>query len=95
MTDRQRFEVLRKRLFAYIDEMLERCDHCKHYEGAFYIAEMLPNRFDARDNDAATWRIHLDCYLVGPHRHYDWDAPTFAKALDACESDLNEWMRDE
>lgn len=92
-----KFETLRRDLFAYLAKCLAEDGHCKSYEGAFSIQHHLPNYFEETHNggDAQSlWRIHLDCYLIGPTRHYDWDGDTFDNALEKCERDLREWMKE-
>jgi len=94
-----RFLALRVELFDAIRVSLEEDGHCKSYEGLFNIC--FPNYFDHRSGDAESWGITLDCYLIGPNRHYTWSGATFADVLERCETDVRAWideaicMRDE
>jgi len=84
-----RFLELRADLFTAIASQLREDGHCKSYEGAFTIR--LPNYFDQAD-DEEPWQITLDCYVIGPNRHYHWNGSTFKDALDACEMDVRAWI---
>ncbi len=93
-TQIERFLEIRKRLFKKIGENLE--EECgKSYEGEFYITMCYPNYYDD-DNclieKPCHWVIHLDCYIVGPHRHYDWTGKTLKEALDKCDNDISSWL---
>jgi hypothetical protein len=38
--------------------------------------------------------LMLDCYLIGPQRHYEWWDVTFADALREAERDIRAWMHE-
>jgi hypothetical protein len=85
--DLARFETLRADLFDTIRQCLERDGHCKHYEGRFAI--QLPDYFGNEQ-----WGLFLDCYVVGPSRHYEWWGASFAEALVKAETDIRAWMHE-
>lgn len=86
-----RFLAIRAELFAAIEKALAKDGHCKSYEGAFSIA--WPNYFDDHSTDPYDrWAIRLNCYVVGPSRHYEWRGMTFENALEKCESDVRAWI---
>ena len=91
----ERFFKLRKRLFEAIGKALSE-DCGKSYEGAFFIGQAFPNYYEDEEakEQPFMWYIHLDCYIVGPYRHYDWDGKTLDEALDKCEEDINEWLEE-
>lgn len=86
-----RFEDLRRDLFLAIKRALARDGHCKSYEGQFSV--VFPNYFESLDTEIRqAWTIRLDCYVIGPNRHYTWYGRSFAEALDAAESDVRRWI---
>lgn len=87
-----RFESLRKELFAAIGESLEEDGHCKSYEGHFRIEASLPNYFEEKDKYPALWSLVLNCYVVGPHRHYVWEGNSFDECLRKAEIDIRAWI---
>lgn len=82
-----RFYELRQKLFNMIKESLDEDGHCKHYEGELHIEIIFPNYF-ATKKEEPTYCIHLDCYLIGPSRHYDWYGKTLTECLDKFERAL-------
>jgi hypothetical protein len=94
--DYARFEKLRADLFDAIAVILSRDGHCKRYEGTFRIG--FPSYFQSRDIDPemppSGWVLMLDCYLIGPQRHYEWWDVTFADALREAERDIRAWMHE-
>jgi hypothetical protein len=90
----ERFQDLRNDLFDVIRQLLARDGHCKHYEGTFRI--QFPSYFATRPDvdDPQPWAVFLDCYVIGPHRHYEWWGETFAEALNAAEADIRAWMHE-
>lgn len=91
-----RFAALRADVFAMIAKLLEQDGHSKSYEGAFEIC--LPNYFEEQPDTIPYTDpcvITLHCYLLGPHRHYEWKGRTFADALDKCEFEVRGWLKDE
>lgn len=95
MAELERFYSLRKRLFEAIGKALKE-DCGKSYEGAFFIGQAFPNYYDDEEakEQPFMWYIHLDCYIVGPHRHYDWDGKTLDEVIDKCEKDIFSWLED-
>lgn len=85
--DYARFEQLRADLFDVIRQCLDRDGHCKSYEGRFTI--QLPDYFVNEQ-----WAIRLDCYVIGPSRHYEWWGETFADVLSKAETDIRAWMHE-
>lgn len=92
--DFERFYNLRKKLFKAIKETGE-CG--KTYEGAFTVYMEMPDYYDDPEAGARPfgWHIHLDCYLVGPYRHYDWRGKSFAEALNKCEREILSWIEED
>lgn len=91
----ERFMRLRSDLFDALKVAFEEDGHGKTYEGAFGIR--LPNYFEESGieqihAEEKPWQITLDCYKIGPNRHYHWDGATFLEALDACEKDVRRWI---
>lgn len=88
--DIQRLKVLRSKLFEAIRKALEIDGHCKSYEGAFQIS--LPNFFEERDGETNCYVLSLDCYVVGPSRHYEWRGSSLSEAISKAEGDINGWI---
>ena len=93
MTNKQRFIALRCRLFRMIRQELERDDHCKSYEGCLEVMTEYPDYFQdpEAEQGAAYVKITLHCYVLGPHRHYDFEGKTMAEALDKLEETITGW----
>lgn len=90
---RQRLLDLRARLFRDIDTYFAESDgHCKAYEGAFRIIEHLPDYFEYSRGDTPTFSVELDLYVIGPHRHYNWDAETLDEAVSKCVEEVSDWL---
>jgi hypothetical protein len=92
-----RFEQLRADLFDAIAEVLSEGGGGKSYEGTFRI--QFPGYGESRAASDLTnptpWGIFLDCYLIGPNRHYEWWGETFAAVLLTAETDIRAWMHEE
>lgn len=91
--DLKRFLQIRREMFKQIKESLEIDGHCKSYEGSLSIEIHFP---DYWEGDIPHYNIHLDCYLLGPHRHYDFPGMTLAEALDRLELAVtkNDWTQE-
>lgn len=83
----KRFLTLRADLFAAIRHSLEQDGHCKSYEGR--LAMQWPHYFEEE------YTITLDCYVIGPSRHYYWTGKDFTEALDNAEKDIRAWIQEE
>lgn len=93
----QRFFAIKEKLFNAIARHLEEDLHHKSYEGAFEIAIQFPNYFhtsDAFPNTPEFCVIRLDCYVIGPSRHYEWSGVTMTGALNRCEADIDQWIQE-
>ena len=88
-----RFLEYRQRIFKAIKENLEVDGHCKSYEGQFTVSYYLPNYF-VDDSEKPYWEISLDCYLIGPKRHYEWGGETFNEALENAVEDIDVWLKE-
>jgi len=95
----ERFMRLRKDLFDAIAKELQIDGHHKSYEGRLYIR--FPHYFEENcyadwqyDNPdyRGIWGIHLDCYVLGPTRHYEWSGRTFCEALESAENEMQQWF---
>ena len=93
MNAQERLQKLRQDLYQAIERALEEDDHHKSYEGIFEVAKCYPSYFE-RD-EKPTWIITLHCYVIGPHRHYNWRGETFEVALNKAEHDIRKWIVDD
>ena len=78
---------LRRRVFTAIGQVMSLGDGGKSYEGTFSI--VMPNYWE-RDDE--TWTVQLDLYVIGPHRHYDWTAPTLLEAVEKADKEVSGWL---
>ena len=91
--DLTEFLRLREKIFECLRHCLEEDDHCKSYEGALSVEYILPNYFEKKVK-TPSWNIHLDCYLIGPERHYDWQGKTFEDVLAKATKDIECWIKE-
>ena len=89
-TSLDRFYKLREKLFDEIKKILEEDGYCKSYEGAMAIG--FPNYLQGRDESEDKFSITLDCYVVGPSRHYQWFGKTFEESLSKAENEILSWI---
>lgn len=88
------FAVYRAALFTAIRKACQDGDgHCKSYEGALTLT--MPNVFDYEDGTGDGWALHLDCYVLGPTRHYEWTAPTLRELTSLAQADLIRWVQEQ
>lgn len=80
-----RFMTYRKRLFAAICIALAEDGHHKSYEGT--VGLIFPHYFHNEDD----FIITVDCYVLGPARHYSYSGKTPDECLDKAERDLRKW----
>ncbi|MGE3278055.1 MAG: hypothetical protein AB7O67_23330 [Vicinamibacterales bacterium] len=85
-----RFMALRADLHTAIGAALARDGHCKPYEGLMSI--VAPNFFDVASKNPNGWAVTLDCYVVGPSRHYTWTGATLEDAVTKAEADVRAWI---
>lgn len=102
-SNRQRFDKCRERLWKLLSNV-DFSDGCKSYEGAITVELGYPHYFDSPENIPAYDYIciHLDCYVLGPCRHYDFKGCTFSDAiarfekwLDDRETEMKEEVQDD
>lgn len=90
----EEFLELRKWFFGELDKILKSpCgEYHKSYEGTFEVNFWFPNIFEP--NISPEVSITLDCYVVGPHRHYRWVGKNIEDAIKLCRADLEEWLKE-
>ena len=89
-----RFDRLRQRVMRAVEYELEQDGHCKSYEGTFEVTMSFPEYFQdetgTKPPDFVSITLH--CYVLGPHRHYTWQGPTFLDALRKAEAEIDSWI---
>lgn len=97
MSDWERLTELRKKINYAIGLHLAQDAHCKSYEGAMQITYSFPNYFEDPTGKKPHFMVTLalDCYVLGPNRHYTWTSSTLNKVLDVAELTINEWLKEE
>ena len=90
-----RFNSLRKRVFAMIEKELAIDCECKSYEGAIEVIAEYPNYFDDRNAEQKShwYCIVLHCYVLGNCRHHEFKGKTFTEALNKFEKQIAKWER--
>lgn len=91
------FPVLRKKLAAYLQDCFENEAYGKWYEGTWTVASIFPDVYQDPKGELPpeSYVIKLDCYLVGPHRHYEWEGKTLDDAFDRCKKQVEIWIGDD
>lgn len=79
-------DELHKLVKSGIAKKLEEDGHCKSYEGAMRLE--CPNHFSPEDG----YSLELDCYVLGPNRHYRWKGDTVQECIDKAEADIAAWI---
>ena len=89
-----RFLALRERLFTALTEILTHGGGPgKSYDGEMSLKVEYPCGYD--DDSRPRYVIELDCYLIGPGRHYRWVSHLFDVALYKAEKDIDAWIAEE
>jgi hypothetical protein len=52
----------------------------------------MPNYFE--QDELEPWQVTLDCYKIGPNRHYYWNGATLADAITKAETAVREWIQE-
>ena len=87
------FNELRRDLFDEIRKRLEEDGLCKRYEGCFEVTVVYPNYFEEKSGENEPYYVvTLDCYVVGPSRHYNWQGKTLLEAVQTAERDIRKWI---
>ena len=89
-----RFDNLRQRTAKAIARALEIDPVHKSYEGTWEVLMSYPDYFEDAFGCALPdfVEIRLYCYVLGPHRHYEWKGPTFLDALRKAEAEVDSWI---
>jgi hypothetical protein len=72
-----------------IDRALEMDSYCKGYEGAIRLRIDLPGYFGSGD---PLYTLELDCYVLGPGRHYEWHGVDAALVFRCATADVRKWI---
>lgn len=73
-------------VFDGIEKALRMEGHHKSYEGAIRVC--LPSYF------GGSYFVDLDCYVLGPSRHYEWPGKTLSEAVDKAMSEVKTWIKE-
>jgi len=88
-----KFRALREYVFEAIAEELEIDAGCKSYEGrmAIWFPHYFMENTFAPEQKSDNWCVQLNCYVLGPTRHYDWCGATLGEAVDKAEREIRTW----
>jgi len=91
--DLAKFNALRLYVFQEIARELELGGPGKSYEGrmAIWFPHYFMENTFAPEQKADNWCIQLNCYVLGPTRHYDWCGATLGEAVDKAEKEIKSW----
>ena len=90
MSDKERFQNCRKRLWALLEKHM--FDFHKSYEGALEVTCEYTNYFEAKSDcdPPCNYVITLHCYLLINGRHESFSGKTFGEAIGKFEKWLSE-----
>lgn len=90
----EEFLELRKWFFCILGKILDSDagKYHKSYEGEFEVSYLFPSIFDAESPINVC--IQLDCYVLGPYRHYKWDGENMHETVKKCKDDLEQWIKE-
>lgn len=92
-TELEALMQLRKYLFDAIKVAVEEPGSVggKSYEGTFSI--ILPGYYEQEDRNCMC--LHLDLYLIGPIRHYNWWGNTLLECIKQAQKDITTWVKED
>lgn len=91
----ERFLAFRKHVFEELKKYFENDEdgHHKSYEGAMSISFNYPDYFIAgNEHEIDDILLTLDCYVIGPSRHYQWRGKTFDEVVSKAWVEFDSWL---
>lgn len=88
MTLDEQITTYRMRLFAAIQHALAADGGGKSYEGQIQIH--FPGYYCQKVPDM--WEITVDCYILGPARHYSYVGNDLDECFAKANADLDQWI---
>lgn len=90
----RRFWELRAKVFNAIQAAVNQDVCCKNCEGTFEWTAQYPDYFEDTEASAVPnyYILRLYCYILGPHRHYEWSGTTPDECLDKAEKEISDWL---
>lgn len=64
----------------------------KRYDGRLRAEAFLPSWAEPVIDPPPSASVYLDCYAIGPSRHYRWTAPTIEEAIAMAYEDVETWV---
>ncbi len=87
-----RFTEFQKLVRRGVEEALAQDGHCKHYEGRITLTVEVPPYAEAYTGAHTHWTMRLDCYVLGPARHYTWHAVNEDDLFRIATRDVEGWI---
>ena len=81
---------LRALVVRGVKRALELDGHCKSYEGAMEFTVDMPPVYCS--DQRTYYRLTLDCYVLGPSRHYEWGGTDATETLQRAMADVARWI---
>ncbi len=85
-------ETFRALVHRGIEQALQLDGVHKHYEGHITLQVDVPGYF--AEHRTALWTLQLDCYVLGPGRHYYWHGTSEAEVLRVATRDVQGWIEE-
>jgi len=82
----------RKKLFKAIEKALREEGHHKSGEGQMTVSFDYQNYFESEIDTPPRVTLRVFCYVLGPHRLYDYSGSSLDECLDKAEVDLDSWI---
>lgn len=89
----ERFQKLHLQVKNACKQVVSDGGGSKSYDGMMNFSIDLPAFYE--EDQAPLYHIHLQCYLIGPTRSYDWFGLTPDECLNKAEADINFYINSE
>lgn len=89
----ERFQKLHHKVKEACEQVVNEGGCSKSYDGRMSFSIDLPAFYE--EDQAPLYHIHLQCYLIGPARSYDWFGLTSDECLDKAEADIDYYIKSE
>ncbi len=79
-------------VYGGIARSLAEDGHGKSYEGDFRLSISVPGYHDRLA--PTVYRLELDCYVLGPSRHYKWFGADPDDVFSRALADVRQWIKE-
>lgn len=89
----ERFQKLHLQVVDACKQAVNDGSGSKSYDGRMSFSIDLPAFYE--ENSLPLYHIHLQCYLIGPTRSYDWFGLNADECLNNAEADIQYYIKSE